>query len=37
MRRDRYRRSDLQQAYAAGYAQMRDHDAGVFRERMELS
>jgi hypothetical protein len=32
----RYRRSELQEAYGAGYAQMHDHDAGVFRDRMEL-
>lgn len=34
MRRDRYRRAELQRAYEAGYAQMHDHDSFAFTDRM---
>lgn len=34
MRRDRYRRAQLQRAYEAGYTQMYDHDSCAFTDRM---
>lgn len=35
MRRDRYRRAELQEAYQLGYAQMYDRDSFPFTDRME--